>query len=48
MNIILGLVTIYMIFGRRRQTEEDKQANEYFPTQSSSEIAAGHPIVGVV
>ena len=47
MNLMLGLVVFYGVFGKRKQTEEDKQANEYFPVQSSSEVVAGHPIVGV-
>jgi hypothetical protein len=47
MNLILGLMVFYMVLGRRKQTAEDKQANEYFPVLSSSEIVAGHPIVGV-
>ncbi len=32
----------------KKPSDVEKQANEYFPVQSPSEIVAGHPIVGSV
>lgn len=45
----VGTCPLYSAFGvttRPRATTEE-QANDYFPIQSPSEKAAGHPIVGV-
>lgn len=52
---ITGVSPIYSMLGvstipkrsESKTKEVEKQANEYFPEQSDSEIAAGHPLVGV-
>lgn len=52
MKLLLGvggasLLILYLIHRNKNMSEIEKQANLYFPVQSDSEIAAGHPIVGV-
>lgn len=47
---ITGNCPVYSILGvstRKDQRGPYEQANDYFPVQSDSEKAAGHPIVGV-
>jgi hypothetical protein len=46
MKIILGLFGVAGLFLLRKKKGRD-QDNRYFPVQSTSERAAGHPIVGV-
>lgn len=43
---IAGRFFLSSIFRRGKQTTAERQANEYFPVQSPSEVAAGHPLVG--
>lgn len=52
MKLILSIGggSVFLLYSIYRWNHRDKtedQANEYFPVQSASEIAAGHPIVGV-
>ncbi|WP_408095696.1 hypothetical protein ACJVC5_11685 [Peredibacter sp. HCB2-198] len=42
----LGGFALYKAYKRGNLDPVVRQANEYFPIQSSSERAAGHPIVG--
>lgn len=44
---VFGTCALYSVLGVNTRSGEEKQANEYFPVQSPSERAAGHPIVGV-
>lgn len=45
---IVGTCPLYSALGISTCPKDvEKQAKEYFPVESSSEIAAGHPIVGV-
>lgn len=48
---IVGKCPFYSALGINTRKQEDKQGkisdNEYFKTKSDSEVAAGHPIVGV-
>lgn len=47
---ILGKCALCSLLGISTRSEDKKvedQANDYFPVQSQSERAAGHPIVGV-
>ena len=54
---LVGTCPLYSALGISTRPKEDKpllssdskeeQANDYFPVQSSSERAAGHPLVGV-
>lgn len=51
---VAGTCPVYSAMGvstlpREQDKPQDveKQANDYFPVESDSEIAAGHPIVGV-
>jgi Protein of unknown function (DUF2892) len=45
---LTGTCPFYSAMGvSTRKDEIDSQANDYFPVQSSSEAAAGHPLVGV-
>jgi hypothetical protein len=49
-GLILSSLTcwgLYLVLGRRTRKNVDEQANDYFPVQSTSERAAGHPLVGV-
>ena len=43
-----GFVSSLLLLTRVREDEETRKANEYFPVQSDSERAKGHPIVGSV
>lgn len=43
---VLGGFALYKAYKRGDLDSVVRQANEYFPVQSSSERAAGHPIVG--
>lgn len=44
---MLYLIRLFnRIFRDKRPQKEIELDNEYFPVQSDSEIAAGHPIVG--
>lgn len=43
----VGRCALYSFLGINRRSPEEDQANSYFPVQSPSERAAGHPIVGV-
>lgn len=43
----IGTCALYSALGVNTRSIEEKQANDYFPVQSPSERAAGHPIVGV-
>lgn len=47
--IICGFAAgvLYELFKRLPESSEEKQANNYFPVQSDSERAAGHPLVGL-
>ncbi|MCM2349338.1 MAG: DUF2892 domain-containing protein [Bacteriovoracaceae bacterium] len=42
-----GTCPLYSALGISTRKETKDQDNEYFPVQSISEEAAGHPIVGV-
>lgn len=44
----VGTCPLYSALGVSTRKDPDTQANDYFPVQSTSEAAAGHPIVGVV
>lgn len=44
---IIGRILLGSVFRRSFQSSTDRQANRYFPVQAPSEIAAGHPLVGV-
>lgn len=44
---IAGRFFLSSVFRRGNRTKAEKQANDYFPVQSPSEVAAGHPLVGV-
>ena len=44
---VTGNCPFYSATGMSTRKEVEEQANDYFPVQSSSEAAAGHPIVGV-
>ncbi len=43
-----GFLSSLILMTRKGEDEETKRANEYFPVQSDSERAKGHPIVGSV
>lgn len=51
---VVGICPVYSALGISTRPKKEKaidaevaaQANEYFPIQSPSEIAAGHPLVG--
>jgi hypothetical protein len=46
---LVGNCPVYTALGvSTRPEEQDKSSNDYFPQKSQSELAAGHPIVGVV
>lgn len=45
-GMILALNSAANFFSHH-YSDVEKQANEYFPVQSPSEVAAGHPLVGV-
>jgi hypothetical protein len=46
---LVGTCPLYSALGvSTRPEDQDKSSNDYFPDKSQSEIAAGHPIVGVV
>lgn len=38
---------LYRVLTKDHQKKNTKRNNDYFPVQSDSERAAGHPIVGV-
>lgn len=46
---MVGTCLMYSALGINTRSKEgsEDQANKYFPVQSTSERAAGHPIVGV-
>lgn len=44
---IAGRFFLSSVFRRGTRTKAERQANDYFPVQSPSEVAAGHPLVGV-
>ncbi len=45
---MIGTCPVYAALGISTCPDDvEKQANDYFAVESSSEIAAGHPIVGV-
>lgn len=45
MRVIIGILGVLgFLIMKRKKREQD---NRYFPVESSSEIVAGHPIVGV-
>lgn len=44
---IVGKCLFYSALNVSTRKHKDDQANAYFPVQSSSERAAGHPLVGV-
>lgn len=52
-GVVLGFLVpaVNMLLNRRtRKSEEEteeEQDNDYYPVKSDSELAAGHPIVGV-
>ena len=44
---LMGKCPVYSALGiNTRAKTVDEQANDYFPVQSDSERAAGHPLVG--
>jgi hypothetical protein len=45
----VGTCPVYSALGvSTRPKDPDNTSNDYFPEKSQSELAAGHPIVGVV
>jgi hypothetical protein len=45
----IGKCPVYSALGvSTRPEDQEKSSNDYFPEKSQSELAAGHPIVGVV
>jgi hypothetical protein len=46
MKVFLGMLGLGYWLLRKKKAGTDRD-NRYFPVQSSSERAAGHPIVGV-
>lgn len=49
MKILIGFSSLFLYTAYRFlfKSKTERQADRYFPVQSSSERAAGHPIVGV-
>lgn len=44
---VTGVCPLYSALGVSTRKGRDNTSNNYFPVQSDSEKAAGHPIVGV-
>lgn len=44
---VTGTCPVYSAAGISTRKDVESQANDFFPVQSVSERAAGHPIVGV-
>lgn len=44
---IAARILLGSVLRRRFQSAAERQANRYFPVQAPSEVAAGHPLVGV-
>lgn len=42
-----GFLLLRRLRAQKSEVSEDRRSNQYFPVQSDSERAAGHPIVGV-
>jgi hypothetical protein len=45
--VLSAAAGVYSLMEETPPESVDKQANDYFPVQSDSERAAGHPLVGV-
>jgi hypothetical protein len=45
---LVGTCPLYSALNISTRKKEEDLANDYFPVQSSSERAAGHPLVGSV
>lgn len=42
----IAVSVLYELFRQQPEASVERQANNYFPVQSDSERAAGHPLVG--